>query len=129
MEGETRPGRNGGRLKVSKLGDPAAAGSGRPKGSLSAKTIIKKWLEAKEKAKNPISGKEQNLTQYDIIALAQIQKARKGDTAAFNALLDRTEGKPKQEIEQTVNQRTVIIDTTGDDTIHEETSGSQEDIG
>jgi hypothetical protein len=35
----------------------------------------------------------------------------------------------KQEIDQTVNQRTVIIDTTGDDTIHEETSGSQEDIG
>lgn len=75
---------------------------GRPEGALSAKTIIKKWLDAKTKHYNPISGTEEELTQYDIIALQQIAKARKGDTKAFEAVLDRVEGKPKQEID--VNQ-------------------------
>ena len=76
--------------------------NGKPKGTLSAKTIIKKWLEAKDKFKNPITGVEEYLSQYDIIAIQQIAKARKGDTKAFDSVLDRVEGKPKQEID--VNQ-------------------------
>lgn len=76
--------------------------NGRPKGSLSAKTIIKKWLEAEDDWVNPITGEKIKLTQYDIIALQQIAKARRGDTRAFDAVLDRVEGKPKQELD--VNQ-------------------------
>ena len=80
--------------------------SGNPKGrppGPNAKTIIKKWLLAKEQMKNPISGTTETLTQLDIISLAQLVKARKGDTAAFNALLDRVDGKPKQTTDLTTD--------------------------
>lgn len=86
------------KFKPGESGNPA----GKPKGALSAKTIIKKWLEAKDKFKNPITGEDELLSQYDIIAIQQIAKARKGDTKAFDSVLDRVEGKPKQEID--VNQ-------------------------
>lgn len=74
---------------------------GKPPGTLSAKTVISKWLSAKEKIKNPTTGKLEEMTQLDIIVLAQLQKARAKGTDAFNALLDRVEGKPKQQIEMT----------------------------
>ena len=86
------------KFKKGESGNP----KGRPEGTLNAKTIIKKWLEAKDKFRNPITGEEEHLSQYDIIAIQQIAKARKGDTKAFEAVLDRVEGKPKQEID--VNQ-------------------------
>jgi hypothetical protein len=82
-------------FKKGQSGNP----NGRPKGTLNASTIIRKWLEASEKIKNPASGKVEVLTQMDIITLSQIQKARKGDTSAFNALLDRVYGKPKQPLD------------------------------
>lgn len=69
---------------------------GKPKGTLSAKTIIRKWLESQEKIKNPITQETVTVTVLDSMTLALIAKARKGDVSAFNALLDRTEGKPTQ---------------------------------
>ena len=72
---------------------------GKKKGTLHSRTIIAKWLAVKENIKNPITGKMENMTQYDAIVLAQLAKARNKDTIAFNALLDRSEGKPKQDIE------------------------------
>lgn len=86
-----------------KSGNPA----GKPKGTLDAKTVIRKWLEVKEKIKNPITGKMEIMTQYDAIVLAQLAKARAKGTDAFNALLDRTEGKPKQQIEMTAEANIV----------------------
>lgn len=82
-----------------KEGDPSPNPSGRPKGSLNSATVIRRWLEAKEKSKNPVTGQDEELTQMDIIALKQLEKARKGDTRAFDALIDRTEGRPKQTFE------------------------------
>lgn len=95
-----RPGRNGGKLKKVNKGDPSPNPAGMPKGTLHAKTIIKRWLEAYEKAENPLTGNEENLSQLDIITLAQLVRAKGGDTIAFNALLDRTEGKAKQVTEE-----------------------------
>lgn len=81
-------------FKKGQSGNPA----GKPKGTLSAKVIIRKWLESREKIKNPLNGnKEEMVTILDSMTLAIIAKARKGDVNAFNALLDRTEGKPIQE--------------------------------
>jgi hypothetical protein len=96
-------GRNGGMLKVPEKGDPSPNAKGRPPGSLSSKTVIRRWLEAIEKAKNPITGQIEALTQLDIITLKQLEKARKGDTTAFKELLDRMEGRPQQKIEQDLN--------------------------
>lgn len=82
-----------------KSGNP----QGKPKGTLSAKVIIRKWLASQEKIKNPLTQKDEIVTVLDSMTLAQIAKARKGDTAAFNALLDRTEGKPNQSVELSGN--------------------------
>jgi len=82
-------------FKKGQSGNP----NGRPKGTLNASTVIKRWLEADEKKQNPLTQKSESLTQLDIITLAQIVKARKGDTSAFNALLDRVYGKPKQTLD------------------------------
>lgn len=71
--------------------------NGRPKGSLNRSTIVKKWLEVLESAKNPITGDEEKMSQEDIITLALIKKARKGDTQAYKALMDSGYGAPKQE--------------------------------
>lgn len=72
---------------------------GKPKGTLSAKTLIKKWLASKETIINPITKKPSKMSQLDIMVLKQIEKARKGDTNAFNALMNRAEGMPKQQVE------------------------------
>lgn len=77
---------------------------GRGKGTLNSKTVAIKWLAVLEKAKNPFKGnKPENMSQMDIIVLAQLAKARKGDVSAFNALLDRTEGRPLQKTEEVGN--------------------------
>lgn len=83
---------------------------GKAKGTISAKVIIRKWLACQEKIKNPITQKDENVTILDTLTLAQISKARKGDVAAFNALLDRVEGKPKQplDIDADINFDTAV---------------------
>jgi hypothetical protein len=80
-----------------KSGNPA----GRPKGSLNRATIAKKWLTFNEDAKNPITGDSEKMSQEDIMTLALIKKARKGDVHAYNALMNSGYGAPKQELEVT----------------------------
>jgi len=86
-------GRNGGTLHPPKKGDPSPNPNGRPKGTRNRSTIVREWLEATESMKNPITGQSEKLTQYDIITLALIQKARKGDVQAFKELMDSSFGK------------------------------------
>ena len=95
----TRPGRNGGTLNAPAKGDPSPNPAGKPKGTLSIKTIIRRWLEAEANEENPVTGEIEKLSQMDLVTLAQLSKAKKGDTQAFSALMDRLEGKPKQSIE------------------------------
>lgn len=101
-------GRNGGTLKVPEKGDPSPNPAGMPKGILHSKTIIRKWLQAVEKAKNPISGQEEHLSQLDIIVLALLSKGRKGDVAAIKELLDRMEGKAQQSTDITSKGKSII---------------------
>lgn len=72
---------------------------GRGKGTPNLKTVLKRWLYTTETVKNPYTKKEEELTQVDIMVMAQLGKARKGDTTAFNALLDRLDGRPKQSLD------------------------------
>lgn len=70
---------------------------GRGKGNLNTSTIIKKFLLSKELVpKDPITGKATKRTQLEIMCLTMIQEARNGSVPAFNALLDRVDGKPVQ---------------------------------
>jgi len=98
-------------FKKGQSGNPA----GVKKGTLHASTIIRKWLEAKGPILNPLTGEEITLSYYDGIVLGQISKALKtGDTAAFNSLVDRLEGKARQslDIESTVKSLDVGLLST-----------------
>jgi hypothetical protein len=74
---------------------------GRPKGSLNRSTIAKKWLEVMQDSKNPISGEIEKLSQADLMTLALIHKARKGDVSAYKQLMDSAFGLPQQNVNVT----------------------------
>ena len=76
--------------------------NGRPKGSRNRSTIARKWLEAMQDSKNPITGEIENLSQEDIMTLALLNKARKGDVNAYKQLMDSGYGLPKQQVENTI---------------------------
>ena len=81
-------------FKKGQSGNP----SGRPRGAKNRSTIARKWLEAVEKYKNPITGQMEDMTQEDIITLAQIVKARKQNSMSYKVLLDSAYGSPDQNI-------------------------------
>ena len=82
---------------------------GRTKGALNRSTIVKKWLEINQKAYNEITGLDEILSNEDLITLAQIKNARKGDTAAYKELMNSAYGAPKQEIDNTVREQPILI--------------------
>jgi len=103
-------------FKKGESGNP----NGRPKGSLNRSTIVKKWLSAQEDATNPITSVKEAMSQEDIITLALIKKARKGDTSAYKALMDSGYGAPKQEVESLItNIEPPKIDWFGEQDIEE----------
>jgi len=72
---------------------------GRPKGSKSRSTILKKWLEVASKYKHPETKEEIAGTVEDRIALGIISKAMKGDVSAFKEIMDSIYGKHVDMIE------------------------------
>ena len=52
--------------------------------------------------KNPVTGEVEGFSVAEQMDLAIIIKARKGDTHAYNAIVDRLEGKPNISIDQTI---------------------------
>lgn len=92
-------------FKKGQSGNP----NGRPKGVKNRSTIARKWLEVVENYTNPISGEVEQLTQEDIITLAQLRKARKGDSAGYRNMMDSAYGSPDQNI---TTQNLTKIDLT-----------------
>lgn len=88
-------------FKKGQSGNP----KGRPKGARNRSTIAKYWLGIEQKLKNPITGEVESLSQEDLMTLAQIRKARDGDTSAYRALEDSAYGSPLQQIEETQTRR------------------------
>lgn len=76
--------------------------NGKPKGVLSRKTIIEKWLSVETKDKNPLTNQASNLTQEDYIVLAMIKQARSGDVKATEFLFNGKYGKETAEL--SINQ-------------------------
>ena len=89
--------------------------NGRPKGSRNRSTIARLWLETTQKAKNPITGIEETLTQEDLGTLAMVKKMRDGDVSAYKALMDSGYGAPVQQIEQTNIEQPLFPDVNTDD--------------
>ena len=71
-----------------KLGDPALPGAGRPKGSISLKERLQKYLDLDVKMKMP-DGTIQSKTVMDSIVLALLAQAQKGNVLAIREVLDR----------------------------------------
>lgn len=82
------------RWKKGQSGNP----SGRPKGSMNRSTMAKKWMEVEVTAINPLTLEEEKMTQEDLMTLAQIRKALKGDTAAYKELNINKYGPAKESI-------------------------------
>jgi hypothetical protein len=75
---------------------------GRPKGAISSKTILSRFLSLVEKGvKNPVTGEFEDMTVAEVMNLSIIAKARKGDLSAYREILDRLEGKAQQSIDHT----------------------------
>ena len=95
----------GGRGKIEPRWKKGESGNikGRPKGSKNRSTIARYWLNVEQNLKNPLTGEKEDLSQEDLMTLAQIKKAREGDTGAYKALMDSAFGSPKQEVYSDVN--------------------------
>jgi hypothetical protein len=80
-------------------GNPA----GKPKGVLNSKTRLLRLLELVTKVRNPVTGEEEEFSIAEQLDMQIIAKARKGDLKAYEIILDRLEGKPKQSTEVEVS--------------------------
>jgi hypothetical protein len=78
--------------------------NGRPEGSKSRSTILKKWLLAELDIVNPITKDKQRGTVEDEVMLALITKARKGDVTAIKEVLDTMYGKLTDKVQIDANQ-------------------------
>ena len=88
--------------------------NGRPKGSKNRSTIAKKWLQAMQEAKNPLTLESEELSQEDLITLALLKKASEGDVNAYKALMDGGYGSPVQQVEQTILEQPLFPDVPKD---------------
>lgn len=88
--------------------------NGRPKGSKNRSTIAKKWLQVIQETKNPLTLESEELSQEDLITLALLKKAAKGDVNAYKALMDSGYGSPVQQVEQTILEQPLFPDVPKD---------------
>ena len=72
--------------------------SRRPKGSLNRKTLAGEYLAFLQEEVNPLTGIKELLSSEDLITLALIHKAKKGDVSAYKALMDSAYGTVKQSL-------------------------------
>ena len=90
-------------LPVDKQFKPGQSGNpkGRPKGDKEYRTRVRERLKKKVDATDPVTGKMKKRQLFEVMLDAQIKKATGGDSRAFNAIMDRAEGKPVQQLEHT----------------------------
>lgn len=70
---------------------------GRPTGSRNTKTLLRQLLATVLDKENPLTSEKGKLSAEDLMHLKQIAKAiNDGDTRAYEAVLDRMDGRPTQ---------------------------------
>ena len=104
--GQHLKGVGGAKFAKGQSGNP----KGRPVGSLDVRKSLERLLGVIVTATHPLSKEQIEATGLDLMLLKQIGKAiSEGDTAAFNAILNRLEGTPIQ--------RRADTDTDGQDKV------------
>lgn len=88
---------------------------GYKKGVKNRSTVVSKWMDVAQKVRNPLTGKEQRMTQEDLMTLAIIKRAREGNVMAYKELMDSAYGAPVQQIEQTITEVPLFPDVQEDD--------------
>jgi len=73
--------------------------NGRPKGVENSKIRLTRLLELSQSKKNPVTGLLEDFTTAELMDMAVIAKALKGDVASYREVLDRLEGKVTQGID------------------------------
>ena len=68
--------------------------NGRPPGK-SKSTIARKWLDIEEESTDEFTGFQVNLSQEDMMTLAMIKRAKKGDVKAYKELMASAYGEDK----------------------------------
>ena len=91
--------------------------NGRIKGVPNMATRLDRFLNAVMKGKDPITGASADFTVAELMDLQQVAKALNGDTAAWEKLNDRLEGKATQKTENL----NLNADTTQGETLTPET--------
>lgn len=92
-----------GKFREGQSGNP----NGRPKGVPNTSTRLERFLSAVKRGKNPTTGEEEEFTVAELMDLQQIAKALKGDTAAWEKINDRLEGKTMQRNENLNYEMTI----------------------
>ena len=82
--------------------------NGRPKGSRNRRTIVLEALALLIDHKNPVTGEIEKMPAVDAMTYAIIDKAQKGDVAAYKELLDSGFGKLKDVQESTIINSTPL---------------------
>ena len=71
------------------------------KGTEHSSVRLKRLLDMTQMLKNPINGELEGFTVLEQMDLQQILAALKGDIKAYQAIVDRAEGKPRESIDHT----------------------------
>jgi hypothetical protein len=74
---------------------------GTPMGKPNPRPRLQRLLAITQDLTNPITGEVEGFTVLEQLDLQQIIKARKGDLAAYKEIIDRLEGKAKQDKQDT----------------------------
>jgi len=87
-------------LKPPIAGEPSRNPLGRPKYKF-IKDIFNVLLNEEVNLTDSSTGQKMNLNRAELMAMSQVKKAVNGDTRAFQAVIDRIEGKPIERISVT----------------------------
>jgi hypothetical protein len=102
---------DGKKFKPGESGNP----DGRPKGVPNTKTRLQRLLKIVQDKKNPFTGEVEGFSVAEQMDMAMILNAVKGDSKSYQALIDRLEGKPKQQtsVEITKSPAREVLEAAG----------------
>lgn len=86
--------------------------NGMPKGIEHSKTRLKRILTLLKEVPNPETKQLEKYSYLELMDLKQVKKALKGDTRAYQEILDRFEDKPTQRVEQKNENTNINITPT-----------------
>ena len=88
-------------LKPFEKGDPRINREGLKRGTEHSSTRLRRLLDIVQKKQNPLTGKEEEFTTLEMMDMAMILKAIKGNERAYQEVIDRLEGKSQAKVDLT----------------------------